>query len=78
MQFLYHSTSGTEDPTRATFSFMFARGALEAGHKPEIFLIGEATDLLRSDVHKSVQGVGAPPLSELLQAIKDNGVPVYV
>ena len=29
------STHGSEDPTRAGLAFTFAKGAIEAGHKPE-------------------------------------------
>ena len=32
------STHGSEDPTRAGVAFVMAKGAVEAGHKPEICL----------------------------------------
>ena len=30
---LYIGTAGTDDPTRATFPFLFAKAAIEAGHE---------------------------------------------
>jgi len=44
---LYISTFGSDDPTRATLPFVSALGALEAGHKAQIALVGEATYLMK-------------------------------
>src|SRR2546426_11982938 len=41
------STHGSEDPTRAGLAFFLAKGAVEAGHKPEIVLGGDAAGLAR-------------------------------
>jgi len=38
---LYVVTAASDDPTRAALPFNFALGALEAGHRPEIFLTDE-------------------------------------
>ena len=75
---LYVSTFGSDDPTRATLSFVAANGALEAGHKPQIFLAGEATNLMKDVIADQVHGVGWPALKELLQKMISNGVPIYV
>ena len=32
------ATHGSEDPTRAGLAFFMAKGAIEAGHQPEILL----------------------------------------
>lgn len=71
------STHGSEDPTRAGLAFFFAKGAVEAGHKPEVLLAGDASVLARKVVADSVLPVGIPPLRELVQFSVDNGVPVY-
>ena len=39
---LYIGTHGTDDPTRATFPFLMAKGAIEAGHEAGIILMGDA------------------------------------
>lgn len=71
------STHGSEDPTRAGIAFFMAKGAVEAGHKPELILAGDAAVLARKAVADSVLPVGIPPLKELVQFALDNGVPVY-
>jgi predicted peroxiredoxin len=71
------STHGSEDPTRAGIAFFVAKGAVEAGHKPEVVLAGDAAVLARKPVADSVLPVGIPPLKELIQFALDNGVPVY-
>lgn len=71
------STHGSEDPTRAGIAFFMAKGAVEAGHKPEVILAGDAAVLARKPVADSVLPVGIPPLKELIQFALDNGVPVY-
>jgi predicted peroxiredoxin len=71
------STHGSEDPTRAGIAFFMAKGAVEAGHKPEVVLAGDAAVLARKAVADSVLPVGIPPLKDLIQFALDNGVPVY-
>ena len=72
------STHGSEeDPTRAGVAFIMAKGAVEAGHKTEILLAGDAAVLARKVVAESVLPVGLPPLKELAQFAVDHGVPVY-
>ena len=71
------STHGSEDPTRAGLAFFMAKGAVEAGHKPEIVLAGDAAVLARRVVADSVLPLGIPPLKELVQFALDNKLPVY-
>ncbi|HXG16308.1 MAG TPA: DsrE family protein [Calidithermus sp.] len=75
---LYVGTAGSDDPTRAAFPFNFALGALEAGHRPQIFLAGEATYLMFDDVAGAVLPVGMPPLREMLDKVVAQGVPIFV
>ena len=71
------STHGSEDPTRAGLAFFMAKAAVEAGHKPEIVLAGDAAVLARKVVADSVLPLGIPPLKELVQFALDNKVPVH-
>ena len=71
------STHGSEAPTRAGLAFFMVKGAVEAGHKPEIVLAGDASVLARKVVADSVLPLGIPPLKELVQFALDNNVPVY-
>jgi predicted peroxiredoxin len=75
---LYASSFGSDDPTRATIPFIAANGAIEAGHEPEIVLLGEATYLVKEGVSDEIKGVGFPPLTDLINKLRDHGVPVYV
>ncbi|MBI3910975.1 MAG: DsrE family protein [Armatimonadetes bacterium] len=74
---LYMCTHGSEDPTRATLPFLFARGAIEAGHQAEVVLAGDAAVLARRAVTDNIQGVGVPALQELVRFCLDNGVPIH-
>ncbi len=53
---LFVGTHGTDDPTRATFPFMEAKGAIEAGHETGIILMMEAVRLIKDHVAAQVQG----------------------
>ncbi|PYQ00230.1 MAG: hypothetical protein DMF83_28625 [Acidobacteria bacterium] len=75
---LYVGTAGSDDPTRAGLPFNFALGAIEAGHRPEIFLAGEAAYLMKSDVAAAVQPVAMPTVREMLDKVIEHGVPIYV
>jgi uncharacterized protein involved in oxidation of intracellular sulfur len=75
---LYVSTFGSDDPTRATLPFVTALGAIEAGHKPQIMLAGEAVYLMKSYIAEQVHGVGWPALNELFQKVIAYAVPIYV
>ena len=75
---LFVGTHGTEDPTRATFPFMEAKGAVEAGHDTGVILMMEAATLIKDDVAAQVHGVGVPPLAELMSFLVDHKVRVSV
>jgi predicted peroxiredoxin len=75
---LYVGTAGSDDPTRAGLPFNFAMGALEAGHRPEIFLAGEAAYLMNDAVMAAVQPVAMPALREMMDAVVAQNVPLYV
>jgi predicted peroxiredoxin len=58
-------------------AFFTAKGAVEAGHNPEIVLAGDASVLARKVVSDSVVPVGIPPLKELMQFAVENQIPIH-
>jgi len=76
-KFFIIATHGSEDPTRAGLAFFMAKGAIEAGHQPEILLAGDGSVIARKSVADSILPVGIPPLKELIQFILKHKVPVY-
>ena len=74
---LFVGTFGTDDPTRASMPFIVASGALDAGHEACIVLMGEAVYLASDAAVDSVQGIGFPPLRQVMDKILDHGVPIY-
>jgi len=75
---LYIGTAGTDDPTRATFPFLMAKGAIEAGHEAGIILMGEAAPLIKDSIAAQVHGVGIPPLKELTEYLYAQQVRISV
>ena len=47
--------------------FIAASGAIDRKHEPVIVLMGEAVHLLRKGVLDAIQGVGFPPLEQLMK-----------
>lgn len=75
---MYIGTHGPDDPTRATMPFHLANGALEAGFKAQVTLIGDATYLMKESVAREIRGVAMPPFSELLQKVVGGGGEIFV
>jgi predicted peroxiredoxin len=71
-------THATDDPTRASLPFITAAGALAARKDVGIALLGDAAYLAKPAVAHSVQGVGFPPLAEVIVKLLEAKVPVYV
>ena len=79
MQTLYMATAGSSDPTRASIPWHLAvNGSLEVGHEVGLVLAGDATELLRTGMRDTLEGVGVPPVRDLLAKALQHGVPVYV
>ena len=79
MRTLYMVTSGSADPTRASVPIHLAvNGSVEVGHEVDIVLAGDATELLRTVVRESLEGVGLPPLRELMAKARQHQVPIHV
>jgi predicted peroxiredoxin len=79
MRILYMATSGSADPTRASIPFHLAvNGSLEVGHKAGVVIAGDAAELLKADTRERLEGVGLPPLRELVAKAQQHELPVYV
>ena len=75
---LYVGTHGTDDPTRATFPFLMAKGAIEAGHEAGIILMGDAALLIKDSIAAQIHGYGVPPLKEVAEFLHGKGVRISV
>ncbi len=75
---LFIGLHGSEDPTKATFPFLMAAGALDAGMQAAIVLLGDSVVLMNSAVADNVQGVGLPPLKELMSKVIAAKVPIHI
>ncbi len=79
MRILYLATTGPEDPTKASIPLhLAANGSVEVGQQCAVALAGDATELVRRETAERLEGVGIPPVRELLQKLRDHEVPVYV
>jgi predicted peroxiredoxin len=73
------TSTGPEDPTRASIAFhIAANGAKANGTEVAIALAGDAAELVKPDVIANVLGIGLPPLRDLLDKCLDQDVHVYV
>jgi predicted peroxiredoxin len=75
---LYIATHGTDDPTRATFPFLMAKGALDAGHETGVMLMGDGALLIKDHIAEQVQGIGVPPLKELMDFLVSKNIRISV
>ena len=79
MRTVYMITSGSADPTRASVPLHLAvNGSLEVGHTVGVVLAGDATELVKADVRDRLEGLGVPPLRDLVAKAREHEVPVYV
>ena len=79
MKILYLLTAGAPDPTRASIPVhIAANGSVGEGQDCAVALVGDGTELVSREKAERVEGVGIPPMKELLQKLVDNRVPVYV
>ena len=79
MRLLYIVTKGVDDPTLASVPLhIAANGSLEIGQEVSVVLAGDGTDLVIGDNAERMEGVGVPPMRELINKLKEHEVPVYV
>ena len=77
LKIMIKSAWGSDDPTKAAFPFLHGNALAEAGHSVQIFLLGEATSLMRASVAHAVVPVGWPPLFEALTKATANKIQIY-
>ncbi len=79
MEILYISSSGSADPTRASIPWHLAvNGSIESNQTARLVLLGDAAEAVRVDVRNTVEGVGLPPLRDLVAKAVERAVPVHV
>ena len=79
MEVLYISTNGPADATKASIPWHLAvNGSVEVGQSARIVLAGDAAEIVKADVRESLEGVGVPPLRDLVAKAKANGVEIHV
>ena len=78
MKILIHVTTGTENPTKAALSFLVARTAMEEGHTVNLFLAGDAVQLIRDNVLDTLSGLGTGKLREHFEALVKGGARFYL
>ena len=79
MKVLYIVTKGTGDATLASVPLhIAANGSVEIGQEVSVVLAGDATELVVGENAQNVEGLGVPPMRELLSKLKEHRVPVYV
>jgi predicted peroxiredoxin len=77
LKIMMKSAWGSDDPTRASFPFVHGLVLAEAGHEVQIFLLAEATALMRKSLVNAVFPVGWPPLSETLEKVVAKHIPIF-
>jgi predicted peroxiredoxin len=77
LKVMMKSAWGSDDPTKAAFPFLHGLALAEAGHQVQIFLLGEATSLMRKATANAVVPVGWPPLSETFEKVFAKHIPVF-
>jgi predicted peroxiredoxin len=78
MKVLIKTAWGSDESTKACFAFLHANAFAEAGHEVQIFLLGEAVNLMKSELSNSVTPVGWPPLSEILRKTIEHKIPLNI
>ncbi len=71
-------TFGPDDPTKATIPFLTAVGTVEAGHESRLALIGDAVLLIKDVITAQINGVGFPPLTDIMSQVVANKTPIYI
>jgi predicted peroxiredoxin len=79
MRFVYFATRGAGDPTSASIPLhLAANGSVEVGHDTSVVLAGDATEVVLGDAAQRIEGVGVPPMRDLLAKLREHSVPIYV
>jgi predicted peroxiredoxin len=68
---------GSDDPTRAAFPFAHGLALAEAGHEVQMFLLADATSLMRKSMMDSIVPVGWPPLTQTVEKVVAKKIPIF-
>jgi predicted peroxiredoxin len=77
LKIFFKSAWGSDDPTKACFAFLHGTALAEAGHEVQIFLLGEAVNLMKDSLLNTVTPVGWPPLKEIMPKVLSNNIQIY-
>lgn len=72
------SAWGSDESTKASFAFLRANAFAEEGHEVQMFLLGEAVNLMRTSISVNLHPMGWPPLKETLEKTVDLEIPIRV
>ena len=75
---LVHLATGPEHPTRAALALLVARTSVEQGHEVQLFLAGDAVQLVRPETADAVRGVGTGHFAEHWSALREAEVPTFL
>jgi predicted peroxiredoxin len=79
VRILYLASTGPGDPTKASIPLhLAANGSVDADQECAVALAGDAVELARRETAEGVEGIGIPPVRELVQKLREHEVPVYV
>jgi predicted peroxiredoxin len=78
MKVLIKSAWGSDESTKAAFAFLHANAFSEAGHEVQVFLLGEAVNLMKNETMNSVTPVGWPPLSKIMLETIGHKIPINI
>ena len=73
-----HATHGPEHPTHAALAFLVAKAAADDGHTVNMFLAGDAVQLLRDQVLDSLSGLGTGSLRDSYEGVVAGGGQFYL
>jgi predicted peroxiredoxin len=77
-KFLFFSSNGSENPTKATMPLLLAKAAVEEGHEVKVGLVADGAVNIRDAVIGSIQGVGLPAYKELFEFLVAKQVNFFV
>ena len=72
---LVHVTHGPEAPTRAALGLLVAKAAIDEGHDVDVFLAGDAVQLVRDAVLDALTGLGTP--NQMREYVEDGTVEAF-
>ena len=79
MRIVYICTAGSADPTKASLPWHLAvNGSVAEGHETVMVLAGDATEVTIGDTLDTLEGLGVPPMRELVATARRHEVPVFV